>query len=152
VGTAAKHDLGTREVSELCLPAQPWKLGVARAYAHTAAARFGLDDDRCHEFAFAVNEAVTNAIRHGAPDEQGRIHLTAMTSGDCLTIAVRDYGRFAAPATDAHDAERGRGFALMGRLMDCVQLCVAADGTTVLLTKARTSQVSGDAPATCGGG
>jgi anti-sigma regulatory factor (Ser/Thr protein kinase) len=137
MGRAGQHDVTTREVSELCLPAQPSKLGVAREYTRRAAASFGLDDDRCHEFAFAVNEAVTNAIRHGAPDEHGRIQLTAMTSGDCLTIAVRDHGRFAAQAR-ASDAEHGRGFALMGRLMDRVQLCVAAEGTTVLLSKART--------------
>jgi anti-sigma regulatory factor (Ser/Thr protein kinase) len=138
MGRPAQHDASALEVSELCLLAQPAKLGVAREYAHRAAASFGLDEDRCHEFAFAVNEAVTNAIRHGIPDEHGRIHLTAMTSGDCLTIAVRDYGRFAASASAAPDAEHGRGFALMGCLMDRVQLCVAAGGTTVFLSKART--------------
>jgi anti-sigma regulatory factor (Ser/Thr protein kinase) len=138
IGMPAESHHTTREVSELCLPAQPSKLGVAREYARRAAATFGLDDDRCHEFAFAVNEAVTNAIRHGAPDEQGRIQLTAMTHGDCLTIAVRDYGRFAASAAYSRDAEHGRGFTLMGRLMDRVQLCIAAEGTTVFLSKART--------------
>ncbi len=43
----------------------------------------------------AFNEAVTNAIRHGAPDEHGHIHLSVLVDGERLTLAVRDYGTFA---------------------------------------------------------
>lgn len=123
---------------ELSLPAQPAKLAMAREYAHQAAAAFGLDDDRCYDFVFAVNEAVTNAIRHGAPDENGHIRLSVQGYGDRLTLAVSDYGTFAARhgSRDA-SAESGRGFALMTRLMDQVQLCVACGSTTVRLSKAR---------------
>jgi anti-sigma regulatory factor (Ser/Thr protein kinase) len=125
--------------SELLLPAQATKLGAAREYAHQAAAAFGLDADRCYEFAFAVNEAVTNAIRHGTPDEQGHIHLSVLVDGDRLTLAVRDYGTFAEfVSDDVASWERGRGFVLMARLMDAVQLCVGSGNTTVRLSKART--------------
>jgi anti-sigma regulatory factor (Ser/Thr protein kinase) len=127
---------GTR--SELCLPARPSKLGVAREYAHQAAAAFGLDADRCDEVAFAVNEAVTNAIRHGRPDERGDIHLCVRADGDRLTLAVRDCGTFSACSSAACKCpEGGRGFVLMARLMDAVQLCVAPGSTTVRLSKAR---------------
>ncbi|HEV3035226.1 MAG TPA: ATP-binding protein [Solirubrobacteraceae bacterium] len=124
--------------SELHLPARPAKLGAARQYAHEVAAAFGFDSDRCYEIAFAVNEAATNAIRHGKPDEHGCIHLSALADGDRLTLAVRDCGTFVAcaGATDAL-AESGRGFALMERLMDAVQLCVSCGSTTVRLSKAR---------------
>lgn len=125
-------------VGELSLPAEPAKLVMAREYAQRAAAVFGLDDDRSYEFVFAVNEAVTNAIRHGAPDEHGHIALSVLSEGDRLTLAVRDYGTFAAARQDRVDcAEGGRGFALMTRLMDAVQLCVAPGNTTVRLSKAR---------------
>jgi anti-sigma regulatory factor (Ser/Thr protein kinase) len=123
---------------ELSLPAEPAKLAMAREYAQQAAAAFGLDHDRSCEFVFAVNEAVTNAIRHGAPDEHGHIALSVLGEGDRLTFAVRDYGTFAAREQDRDEcAEGGRGFSLMTRMTDAVQLCVAPGNTTVRLSKAR---------------
>ena len=100
--------------------------------------RFGLDSDRCYEFAFAVNEAVTNAIRHGRPDAHGDIHLSVSAHGDRLTFAVRDYGTFSGYAPiGVLGADCGRGFVLMARVMDAVQLCVGSGNTTVRLSKAR---------------
>jgi anti-sigma regulatory factor (Ser/Thr protein kinase) len=127
-----------QDTSELRLPARPAKLAAAREYAHEAAAAFGFDAECCYEVAFAVNEAVTNAIRHGRPDEHGYIHLSALADGERLTLAVRDCGTFAASAAaSATNGESGRGFALMARLMDAVQLCVSSGSTTVRLSKAR---------------
>jgi len=132
-------------VSELRLPAEPSQLAAARAYAHRAAAAFGLDADRCYELAFAVNEAVTNAIRHGKADEQGCIHLSVLVDGDRLTFAVRDYGTFAASTFDrVTSSERGRGFALMTGLMDAVQLCAAPGRTTVRLSKLACAHAAGE--------
>jgi anti-sigma regulatory factor (Ser/Thr protein kinase) len=132
--------------SELRLPAQASELAAAREYAHEAASAFGLDDDGCYEFAFAVNEAVTNAIRHGRPDEHGYIHLSVFADDDRLTFAVRDCGTFAASTFDrVTSSERGRGFALMTRLMDAVQLCAAPGSTTLRLSKlAREPQLSAE--------
>jgi anti-sigma regulatory factor (Ser/Thr protein kinase) len=127
-----------QDASELKLPARPAKLAAAREYAHEAAAAFGFDAERCYEVAFAVNEAVTNAIRHGQPDAHGCIHLSALTDGDRLTLAVRDCGTFTAcDAATVANGEGGRGFPLMARLMDAVQLCVSSESTTVRLSKAR---------------
>ncbi len=123
---------------ELRLAARAAQLDVARAYAYEAAAAFGLDDDGCREFVFAVNEAVTNAIKHGAPDEQGQIQLTAVADGEFLTLSVRDYGTFrSADIYPAPGMESGRGLALMLCLMDAVQLSVAPGSTTVSLSKSR---------------
>jgi anti-sigma regulatory factor (Ser/Thr protein kinase) len=122
--------------AELRLPARPSKLSVAREYVWRAAAAHGLDSESCDEFAFAVNEAVTNAIRHGAPDEHGLISIAALTDGESLTFSVRDHGAFAGSAPRlAALAESGRGFALMARLTDAVQLCVGRGTTTVRLSK-----------------
>jgi anti-sigma regulatory factor (Ser/Thr protein kinase) len=142
------------DTSELRLPARPAKLAAAREYAHEAAAAFGFDAECCYEVAFAVNEAVTNAIRHGRPDEHGHIHLSALADGERLTLAVRDCGTFAASASasaaaSATNGEGGRGFALMARLMDAVQLCVSSESTTVRLSKARRLKGSAAAPTSC---
>lgn len=128
-----------RAVSELCLPAQPSALGAARRYAEEAAATFGFDPGGRFEFVFAVNEAVTNAIKHGAPDEQGQIHLSVVVDdADRLTFIVCDHGTFAPPALDpATRSEHGRGLALMASLMDEVQLHIEPGHTTVRLSKAR---------------
>jgi anti-sigma regulatory factor (Ser/Thr protein kinase) len=138
MNTTAGHDPESWVVSELRLPAQPAKLETARSYAREAATAFGLDAERCHEFVFAVNEAVTNAIRHGAPDQHGEIHLSVLADGDRLTLTVRDYGTFvASDMRYAALSESGRGFATMIRLMDAVHLCVGSGSTTVRLSIAR---------------
>jgi anti-sigma regulatory factor (Ser/Thr protein kinase) len=138
MGTGVDHRGAGLAIDDLRLPAQPAKLRVAREYANRAAAAFGLDADRAYELAFAVNEAVTNAIRHGRPDAHGDIHLSVHAHGDRLTFAVRDYGTFSGYAPiGALDADRGRGFVLMTQVMDAVQLCVGAGNTTVRLSKAR---------------
>jgi anti-sigma regulatory factor (Ser/Thr protein kinase) len=138
MGTVADHGDVRLAIGDLCLPAQATKLRVAREYAHRAAAAFGLDADCAYEFVFAVNEAVTNAIRHGRPDAHGDIHLSVRVDSDRLTFAVRDYGTFSGYAPiGALGADHGRGFALMTRVMDAVQLSVGAGNTTVRLSKAR---------------
>lgn len=128
--------------SELCLPAELSQLAVARTFARQAAAAYGLDGDGCYEFAYAVNEAVTNAIRHGLPDERGFIRVTITAEADRLTCAVRDWGRFTPPtegpaASSDAGAEHGRGLMLMGILMDEVRLHTSSGGTTVYLSKVR---------------
>jgi anti-sigma regulatory factor (Ser/Thr protein kinase) len=128
--------------SELWLVAERAELARARRFAEQAAAAFGLDGDGCYEFAYAVNEAVTNAIRHGRPDERGLIRLSVTADADRLTCAVRDCGTFITPdllAGSGRGIENGRGFALMNRLMDEVQLCIEPGSTIVRLSKARPS-------------
>ena len=128
--------------SELNLPAELSQLAAARTFARQAAAAYGFDGDGCYEFAYAVNEAVTNAIRHGLPDERGCIRVTITAEADRLTCAVRDWGTFKPPAeassvsSDAA-AEHGRGLALMRILMDEVRLHTSSGGTIVYLSKLR---------------
>jgi anti-sigma regulatory factor (Ser/Thr protein kinase) len=124
------------------LAAEGTELARARRFAEQAAAAFGLDGDGCYGFAYAVNEAVTNAIRHGRPDERGLIRLSITTEGDRLTCAVRDCGTFVTPDLRGRSGrwiENGRGFALMNRLMDEVQLSIEPGSTIVRLSKARPS-------------
>jgi anti-sigma regulatory factor (Ser/Thr protein kinase) len=133
---AGEHGYEQEGLDALHLAARPSRLRAARAYAWRAAAAFGFDADGCDEFVFAVNEAVTNAIRHGLPDEHGQITLHALADGERLTLSVCDHGTFlASPPPESEYAESGRGFALMTRLTDAVQLSVEEGATTVHLSK-----------------
>ena len=136
-----ENHAGSPDASELHIPARRSELASARRYAGEVAAAFGLDADSCYEFVYAVNEAVTNAIRHGAADERGMIHLSFHAEADRLTFTVRDRGTFVAPAVDSNEtSERGRGLALMADLADEVQLHIEPGSTTVRLSKARSPE------------
>ena len=135
---AAQREIPTATASELHLLARRSELGVARKYAEDVAAAFGLDADSRYEFVYAVNEAVTNAIRHGASDEEDMIHMSITADADRLTFAVRDRGTFVMPEADAPEvSEGGRGLALMASLVDEVDLHIDPGGTTVRLSKTR---------------
>jgi stage II sporulation protein AB (anti-sigma F factor) len=124
--------------SELRLCARASELAVARGYAAAAAAAFGLSPDDSYDFVYAVNEGVTNAMRHGSPDEHGHILLSVSATDERLAFCVRDFGTFSMPASQAvAGLEGGRGFALMEQLVDDVRVQADRDGTTVTLSKAR---------------
>jgi anti-sigma regulatory factor (Ser/Thr protein kinase) len=138
VQTWIERDTASFAAKELRLPALRSALDVARGYVEEVAAAFGFDADSRFELVFAVNEAVTNAIRHGAPDEQGLISLSVVADVDRLTFIVRDYGTFAMPALDIDTrSEHGRGLALMAGIMDELQLSIKPGSTIVRLSKAR---------------
>ncbi len=123
---------------EVALPAESSQLSVARRYALQAADTFGLDARSSYELVYAVNEAVTNAIRHGAPDADGLIHMSADADEEMLTLSVRDYGTFSTGgADDSTGAEHGRGLALMARFTDELSLTITPGATVVSLSKAR---------------
>ena len=128
------------------LPAKPSELQRAREYAEQAAASFGFDEAERFELVFAVNEAVTNAIRHGTADQAGTIGLRIAAEGNCLVLDVCDCGRFVAPADEDDDPlpDHGRGFGLMVKLMDDVEVRAHPEGTTVRLGKRRRAEVSAE--------
>ncbi len=134
-------DSGARE---LRLPAKASELQRAREYADRAATTFGFRENERFEFVFAVNEAVTNAIRHGTADDAGTIGLRIAAEGDRLMVDVCDSGAFLAPRA-AHEPMRdhGRGFALMAKLVDDVEVWTGPEGTTVRLVKHRQGQRNG---------
>jgi anti-sigma regulatory factor (Ser/Thr protein kinase) len=131
-------DNASGHASELHVLARRSELGVARKYAEDIAAAFGLDQDSRYEFVYAVNEAVTNAIRHGASDEEDMIHMSIVADAERLTFAVRDRGTFVMPEVDGAEASAGgRGLALMASLVDEVDVHIDPAGTTVRLCKLR---------------
>ncbi|MGH3100318.1 MAG: ATP-binding protein, partial [Thermoleophilia bacterium] len=93
----------------------------------------GFDAGTRYQVTVATNEAVSNAMEHGVPCDDGHIHLRATVEHGAFVFSVRDCGEFEHAAPPAPDpvAERGRGFAFMNLLMDDVRLD-ARPGETVL--------------------
>jgi anti-sigma regulatory factor (Ser/Thr protein kinase) len=132
------------ESVDLRLPARPSELKRARDCVAAAAADFGFARKPAYELVFAVNEAVTNAIKHGRPDDDGTIRLSIDADGDALVCSVQDAGPFVPPraAQEPVTAESGRGFAFMSALTDEFELLVKPAATIVRLRKLRPALVS----------
>jgi ketosteroid isomerase-like protein len=76
-------------------------------------------------------------MEHGAPCDDGHIHLAANLESGSFVFSVRDCGEFEHAASSAPDpvAERGRGFAFMNLLMDDVRLQARPGETLLKLAK-----------------
>ena len=97
----AEPDAECPAADVLRLPASQASLKRARRYVEETATAFGFDSDGCYELVFAVNEAVTNAIKHGRADvgiylpERGRKCRSFDVRGPrlrnvCRTVAGRE--------------------------------------------------------------
>jgi serine/threonine-protein kinase RsbW len=142
MGMGATSDAAIVEapIDELHLPAHSSYLAFARLFVRRAASACGLDEERCYELEYAFNEAVTNAIRHGWPDAQGRIRLSALLRDGRLTLAVHDSGTFVLPLPArpaGGPAEGGRGLSLMAQFADRVEVSSEPGATTVRVSKLR---------------
>lgn len=124
---------------QLRLPAQASELRNARDHVAQAGTAFGLDHKACYELVFAVNEAVTNAIRHGSPAPDGTIGLRIEREGEDLVCLVSDCGPFVPPRRkrDMATEEGGRGFAFMSALTDQLELNIEPRATVIELRKRR---------------
>ena len=104
------------------------------------------DGDAIDTVVLAVEEAMTNALRHSGARDDLEIHLRF--EGDDLVAVVRDHG--AGFDVDSFDPDRlpdplapaGRGLYLIARLTDEMEL-TSSDGLTVRLVKR--DVLSGDA-------
>ena len=108
-------------------------LSEGRGFIERTLSAAGFGVEARYQITVATNEAVSNAMEHGTPCDDGRIHLAAAVERGSFVFSVRDCGHFdeaAAPLPDPV-AERGRGFAFMNLLMDDVRL-EARPGETVL--------------------
>ena len=96
----------------------------------------GLDGDHLDDFVAAVNELVTNAVRHGGG--RGSVRLTR--AGDSLVADVSDHGpgfagRLPVAATPpAADRPGGRGILLARLLTDALLISDGPNGVTATVT------------------
>jgi anti-sigma regulatory factor (Ser/Thr protein kinase) len=123
----------TLHPSVLAIPPGPRGLAEGRGFIDRALSATGFDTGARYQITVATNEAVSNAMEHGFPCDDGNFHLAVAVEGGSFVFSVRDCGEFehAAPTAPDPVAERGRGFAFMNLLMDDVRLD-ARPGQTVL--------------------
>ena len=115
----------------------PPGLSEGRGFIDRALAAAGFDAAARYQITVATNEAVSNAMEHGAPCDDGHFHLAASVERGSFVFSVRDCGEFESGPSPLQDpvAERGRGFAFMNLLMDEVRLDARAGETTLRLAK-----------------
>ena len=121
------------ESQVVAIPAGPAGLSEGRGFIESVLSIAGFDAETRYQITVATNEAVSNAMEHGVPCEDGLFHLAAGVESGAFVFSVRDCGEFddAAPHEPDPVADRGRGFAFMNLLMDDVRLD-ARPGETVL--------------------
>jgi anti-sigma regulatory factor (Ser/Thr protein kinase) len=110
--------------------------GARHTVADCASAQ-GLAGLRLEGFVLAVNEIMTNAVRHGGG--HGRVRLARTATG--LRCEIRDGGvgepaRFNGHALPPTEATGGRGLWLARHLCDSFDVETGLDGTRVELTMA----------------
>ncbi|CCH21152.1 ATP-binding protein [Micromonospora lupini] len=93
----------------------------------------GLDGQRLDDFVLAVNELITNAVRHGG----GRGWLRLWREPGALFCEVADHGQGITPqrlgdrSRPAPDTAGGWGLWLARELTDDMEIATSAAGTTV---------------------
>jgi serine/threonine-protein kinase RsbW len=102
----------------------------------SAAADAGLAGVRLDDFVVAVNELLTNAVRHGG----GAGHVALWRDGGSVFCEVSDHGpgvpdsRAAHPVRPAADDPGGRGLWLVGILTDSFDVTTGSNGTAVRIS------------------
>ncbi|GIF49144.1 anti-sigma regulatory factor (Ser/Thr protein kinase) [Asanoa ferruginea] len=96
----------------------------------------GLRDQRLDDFVLAVNELITNAVRHGG----GAGELRLWRAGHALVCEVSDGGGGIGPdqlanhERPAPDTAGGWGLWLAGQLSDSMKVATGPAGTTVRIS------------------
>jgi serine/threonine-protein kinase RsbW len=98
----------------------------------------GLVGQRLDDFVLAVNELLTNAVRHGG----GKGRLRLWRRGDVVVCEVSDHGggfdetRLSTAARPVADTPGGWGLWLAGKLSDRMEVQTGPAGTTVRISAA----------------
>ncbi len=111
----------------------PGDLTTARSFVRDEVAAYGLAADRVDDLVLAVNEIVTNSLRHGG----GTAYLAVWAEDGAALCEVRDRGHVKDPLTGrfapAPSSTGGRGVWMANSLCDLVQLRSSPAGTVVRL-------------------
>jgi anti-sigma regulatory factor (Ser/Thr protein kinase) len=122
----------------LSIPARLERLRDVRDFAYQASLEAGFGERARYEIKLAVNEAVTNAIRHGSTSTDALVELAIRQEEDRLVFCVADTGVFVDRFELPRDLpERGRGLGFIAELMDWLEVRPEYEGTTICFSKRR---------------
>ena len=91
----------------------------------------GATEDECYDIVVACQEACANAVEHAYGPGPRSFDLEAISTGDRVTVTIRDHGRWRPP----RGTNRGRGLSLMRALMEHVDVTHTDEGTVVVLER-----------------
>ena len=138
--TAAKVP-GSSDPAHGSWPAYPGELRAMRTTLRSWLAPLHLDGIIEDDLILATNEAASNAIEHAYPPAFGdngsengssnRVDITLHTQSGTVCIQITDHGVWREPGPEPNG--RGRGIALMHRLIASVLIHKDGHGTRVLL-------------------
>ncbi len=116
---------------QLTVPSQPNQLAGLRhrlgAWLDDAGFSIRARDDAV----LAVNEAAANAIEHAHPADS--VTLRAEIDNRILTLEVADTGNWDGQVAKRIDGTSGRGLAIIGQLMQTVEINTNPAGTTLCM-------------------
>jgi anti-sigma regulatory factor (Ser/Thr protein kinase) len=110
-------------------------------FVRKTAATLELDPSTAYDLQLAIEEAVTNVIRHGYQGQQGEIEIEIEQVGSDIVVYVRDkappFDPTTVPAPDLtrpleEQAHGGRGILLMRQVMDETSYRFTAHGSNEL--------------------
>lgn len=120
----------------LSIPARLERLAEVREFVDHAASAAGFAEAERYEVKLALNEAVTNAIRHGSESPDDRVEILVAEHDGQLDLSVADSGVFVHRFELRRQlAEGGRGLAFIAELMDGLEVCPEYEGTTIRFSK-----------------
>jgi serine/threonine-protein kinase RsbW len=123
-------------VLRLSIPPLPRFAGTARRVLSNFAGFHRLAAGDAEYMVFALGEAIANAIQHA--ETRDAIEIRISLEGDAVVARVADRGQgFATPpcgpvALPSVFAEAGRGFAIMQRCTDFLDVCSEPGGGTIV--------------------
>jgi anti-sigma regulatory factor (Ser/Thr protein kinase) len=134
-------DIPRRLRIQFSVPSDPRYLCVVRGAVGTLAAVIGWDESECRAIALAVDEALTNVIRHAYHNRtDGLMELECRESADGLEIILLDNGD--APDKSkicareiGRDQPGGLGTHIIKQVMDKVSYEESPDGNRLVATK-----------------
>ncbi|NLM74952.1 MAG: anti-sigma F factor [Clostridiaceae bacterium] len=126
-----------------------WSISANESFARVVAASFAAQLNPSinilADIRTAVSEAVTNAILHGYPDEQGIVQMECTLYPEHIEIVIQDFGKGIDDIEKARiplytsrpELERsGMGFTVMETFMDSLEVQSEPNkGTKVIMTK-----------------
>jgi serine phosphatase RsbU (regulator of sigma subunit)/anti-sigma regulatory factor (Ser/Thr protein kinase) len=116
---------------ELELTAEPGALAELRRRLDVWLPQSGAGAEDAYDIVLATCEAAANAVEHAYGPGEAKFHVTVRAEDEEVTIEVRDRGAW----RDQRDPRRGRGLAVMRKLMDDVNVTSTDGGTNVRLRR-----------------